>query len=119
LVFLYSKATKSSIKYPVFIKTSKIFKIKKCLLLSENFLKISLKILLIFLHLFYQSGLIFGCILYRKDTNPVLKYPVFVKTSKKYIITKKMFCFHAYGLVSPIYIYINIITSYFHTTKEI
>jgi len=27
--------------------------------------------------------------LYCKDTNPVLKYPVFVKTSKKYIITKK------------------------------
>ena len=38
--------------------------------------------------------------LYCKDTNPILKYPVFVKSSKK-----KMFCFHAHGLVSPIYIY--------------
>jgi len=43
---------------------------------------------------------IFYCILkywfvflYCKDTNPVLKYLVFVKI-------KKMFCFHAYGQVS-------------------
>jgi len=55
--------------------------------------------------------------LYRKDTNPVLKYPICVKAYKKYIFKK---CFVLkYGLVSPIYIYINIITSYFHTTKEI
>ena len=32
--------------------------------------------------------------LYRKNTNPVLKYLVFVKTLKKYL------CFHAYGQVS-------------------
>jgi hypothetical protein len=35
--------------------------------------------------------------LYFKDTNPILKYPVFVKTLKK---IKKMFYFHAYGQVS-------------------
>ena len=80
------------------------------------FLKISLKILLIFLHLFYQSGLIFGCVLYRKDINPVLKYPICVKTYEKYIFKKCFVLKH--GLVSPIYIYINIMTSYFHTTKE-
>jgi len=40
---------------------------------------------------FDQSRPVF---LYCKDTNPVLKYPVFVKSSKK------MFCFHAYGQVS-------------------
>jgi len=41
--------------------------------------------------------------LYRKDTNPVLKYPIYVKTYKKYIFKK---CFVLkYGLVSPIYIY--------------
>jgi hypothetical protein len=34
-------------------------------------------------------------VLYHKDTNPVLKYPVFVKTLKK-----KCFCFHAYDQVS-------------------
>jgi len=33
--------------------------------------------------------------LYRKNTNPVLKYPVFVKTLKK-----KYFCFHGHGQVS-------------------
>jgi len=57
--------------------------------------------------------------LYRKDTNPVLKYPICVKTYKKYIF-KKYFVLK-YGLVSPTYIYIykyyNIIFS--HTTKEI
>ena len=67
------------------------------------FLKISLKILLIFLHLFYQSGLIFGCVLYRKDINPVLKYPICVKTYEKYIFKKCFVLKH--GLVSPIYIY--------------
>jgi len=52
--------------------------------------------------------------LYRKDTNPVLKYPICVKAYKKYIFKK---CFVLkYGLVSPIYIYIykyyNIIFSH-------
>jgi hypothetical protein len=32
--------------------------------------------------------------IYCKDTNPVLKYPVFIKT------LKKILCFHAYGQVS-------------------
>jgi len=32
--------------------------------------------------------IILVCILYRKDTNPVLKYPVFVKTLQKYYKTK-------------------------------
>jgi hypothetical protein len=54
--------------------------------------------------------------LYRKDTNPVLKYPIYVKTYKKYIFKK---CFVLkYGLVSPIYIYINIMTSSFSYNKE-
>ena len=34
-----------------------------------------------------------------------IKIPGFRQNIKKYIITKKMFCFHAYDLVSPIYIY--------------
>jgi len=62
LVFLYSKDTKSSIKIPGFHQNIKDFQNKKMSFAFKNFLKISLKILLIFLHLFYQSGLIFGCI---------------------------------------------------------
>jgi hypothetical protein len=45
----------------------------------------------IFLLNFGSYQLVF---LYRKNTNPVLKYLVFVKTLKKYL------CFHAYGQVS-------------------
>ena len=43
----------------------------------------SLKILLIFLHTFSKMARYWLVFLYRKDTNPVLKYLVFVKTSKK------------------------------------
>jgi len=50
--------------------------------------------------------LILVCILYRKDTNPVLKILSFRPK-------KKSFCFHAYGQVSQ-----RKITSYFHTTKK-
>jgi len=39
--------------------------------------------------------------LYRKDINPVLKYPVFVKKNIKKIHKKNVFGFNAYGLVSP------------------
>jgi hypothetical protein len=38
--------------------------------------------------------------LYRKDTNPVLKYPVFIKTLQYIIKQKNIFCFDAYGQVS-------------------
>jgi len=51
--------------------------------------------------------------LYCKDTSPVLKYPVFVKFSKNVLFS----CIRS--SLSNIYIYINIITSYFHTTEEI
>jgi len=57
-VFLYCKDTNPVLKYPVFIKTSKIFEIKK------KVSKISLKILLIFPAYFYQSELIFGLYFY-------------------------------------------------------
>jgi len=49
-------------KIPGFHQNIKDFQNKKTSFAFKNFLKISLKILLIFLHLFYQSGLIFGCI---------------------------------------------------------
>jgi len=65
----------------------------------KNFLKISLKILLIFLHLFYQSGLMFGCIFYK----PSIKIPD-LRQSVQNTYFKKCFVLK-HGLVSPIYIY--------------
>jgi len=75
----------------------------------KNFLKISLKILLISRHLFYQSGLIFGCIVYK----PSIKIPDLCQSVQKYIFFKKCFVLK-YGLVSPTYIYkyYNIIFSH-------
>jgi hypothetical protein len=69
--------------------------------------KISLKILL-FLHLFYQSELIFGCIFYK----PSIKIPD-LRQSVQNTYFKKCFVLK-YGLVSPIYIYkyCNIIFSH-------
>jgi hypothetical protein len=58
-------------------------KIKK--VLQKSFQKICDFVVILLLY-FDQYRFVF---LYCKDTNPVLKYPVFVKTSKKYIITKK------------------------------
>ena len=48
--------------------------------------------------------------LYRKDTNPVLKYPVFIK--------KKCFCFHAYNQVSQSLKKIHIVFSYKENFKK-
>jgi hypothetical protein len=113
---LYCKNTNPVLTYPVFIKTSKIFKIKN-VFCFQKFSKISLRILLIFLHLLYQSRLIFGCIFIPQGYKPSIKNTRFASKRTKYIFKK---CFVLkYGLVSPIYIYINIITSYFHTTKKI
>jgi hypothetical protein len=66
----------------------------------KNFLKISLKILLIFRHLFYQSELIFGCIFYK----PSIKIPDLRQSVQKYIFLKKMFCFKIRPSLSNIYI---------------
>jgi len=55
--------------------------------------------------------------LYRKDTNPVLKYLVFIKTLQKIIKQKKYFVFiHTAKSLKDKK---KIITSYFHTTKKI
>jgi hypothetical protein len=59
--------------------------------------------LLIFRHLFYQSGLIFGCIFIPQGYKPSIKIPDLRQNVQKYIFKK---CFVLkYGLVSPIYIY--------------
>jgi hypothetical protein len=50
-------------------------------------------------------------------TNPVLKHPICVKAYKNTYFLKKCFVLK-YGLVSPIYIYINIMTSSFSYNKE-
>jgi len=84
---LYCKDTNPVLTYPVFIKTSKIFKIKN-FFCFQKFSKISLKILLIFLHLLYKSGLIFGCIFF---TNPVLKYPICAKAYKNTYLKNVLF----------------------------
>ena len=66
------------------------------------------KTFMIFSHIFLSILInIDSFFIYRKNTNAVLKYPVFVKTLKKLF-----FYFHAYGQVSQ-----RKITSYFHTTK--
>jgi hypothetical protein len=83
---LHCKDTKSGIKIPGFHQNIKDFQNKKCLLLSKNFLKISLKILLIFRHLFYQSELIFGCIFYK----PSIKIPDLRQSVQKYIFLKNV-----------------------------
>jgi hypothetical protein len=108
---LYWKDTNPVLTYPVFIKTSKIFKIKN-VFCFQKISKISLRILLIFLHLLYQSRLIFGCIFIPQGYKPSIKNTRFASKRTKYILKK---CFVLkYGLVSPIYIYkyYNIIFSH-------
>jgi len=77
------------------------FKTKKSKKSSSKIISKICEFVVILLLYFDQYRFVF---LYCKDTNPVLKYPVFVKTSKIHNYKKKIFCFHAYGLVSPIYI---------------
>ena len=108
MVFLYCKDTNPVLTYPDFIKTSKISKLKN-IFCFQKFSKISLKILLIFLHLLYQSGLIFGCIFYK----PSIKIPD-LRQSVQNTYLKKMFCFKIRPSLSNIYIYkyYNIIFSH-------
>jgi hypothetical protein len=85
---LFCKDTKSGIKIPGFHQNIKDFQNKKMSFAFQNFLKISLKISLIFRHLFYKSGLIFGCMFF---INPVLKYPICAKVYKNTYLKNVLF----------------------------
>ena len=108
MVFYTVKIQNPVLKYPAFIKTSKIFKTKN-VFCFQKFSKNSFEILLIFRHLFYQSELIFGYIFYK----PSIKIPDLRQNVQNTYFFKKCFVLK-YGLVSPIYIYkyCNIIFSH-------
>jgi len=65
---------------------------KKIIINSKNIFK---KLFVIFSYILLHFDQYWFVFLYYKDTNPVLKYLVFIKKYKN-----KMFCFRAYGEVS-------------------
>ena len=111
---------KFSIKIPRFRQNIKDLKKIKNVFAFKKIPKVLKNIVDFFLH-FYLRWINIGLYFYTVRIQTQYQNTRFSsKHKKKYIyFPKNGFCFKIRPSLSNIYIYINIITSYFHTTKEI